>query len=101
MERRQRQRGRGGRCRRSSSSRAVLRRKVRELRRLVPGGEEAPPGSLFLRAADYIARLRAQVELLRALTVLCSATVASPRRRRRGVGGLVVRSLEGLERAQG
>jgi hypothetical protein len=70
--RRQQQSGRGGgRRRRSASARAALRRKVRELRRLVPGGEDAPAGSLLLRTADYIARLRAQVELL---TALCSAT---------------------------
>jgi hypothetical protein len=79
MERRpQQQRGRGGGGRRrrpaSASARAALRRKVRELRRLVPGGEDAPAGSLLLRTADYIARLRAQVVLLRALTALCSAT---------------------------
>jgi hypothetical protein len=72
--RRQQQSGRGGGRRRrsaSASARAALRRKVRELRRLVPGGEDAPAGSLLLRTADYIARLRAQVELL---TALCSAT---------------------------
>uniref|UniRef100_J3MSZ5 BHLH domain-containing protein n=1 Tax=Oryza brachyantha TaxID=4533 RepID=J3MSZ5_ORYBR len=46
----------------------ALRRKVRELRRLVPGGEEAPARSLLVRTADYIVRLRARVELLRALS---------------------------------
>jgi hypothetical protein len=73
MERRRQQQSGcgGGRRRRSASARAALRRKVRELRRLVPGGEDAPAGSLLLRTADYIARLRAQVELL---TALCSAT---------------------------
>jgi hypothetical protein len=40
-------------------SRVVLRRKVRELRRLVPGGEEASAGALLARTADYIAQLRA------------------------------------------
>lgn len=73
MERRRRQRGRGGAGGGRRPSRAALRRKVRQLRRLVPGGEDAPAGSLFVRAADYIARLRAQVELLRALTALCAA----------------------------
>ncbi|GJN03475.1 hypothetical protein PR202_ga20927 [Eleusine coracana subsp. coracana] len=76
METRRRQSSCGGGRRRrlpSSSSRAALRRKVRELRRLVPGGEDAPDGSLLVRAADYIARLRAQVELLKALTAICSA----------------------------
>ncbi|KAF8697439.1 hypothetical protein HU200_036040 [Digitaria exilis] len=62
-------RRRGGR-RRPSSSRAALRRKVRELRRLVPGGDEAPEGALLARAADYIAGLRARVELLRALAAV-------------------------------
>ncbi|GJN16319.1 hypothetical protein PR202_gb03295 [Eleusine coracana subsp. coracana] len=83
METRRRQSRPGGGTRRrlpsSSSSRAALRRKVRELRRLVPGGEDAPEaGSLLLRAADYIARLRAQVELLKALTAICSAGPSPP-----------------------
>jgi hypothetical protein len=48
-----------GSGRRRLSSRVVLRRKVRELRRLVPGGEEASAGALLARTADYIAQLRA------------------------------------------
>uniref|UniRef100_A0A0E0E9F5 BHLH domain-containing protein n=1 Tax=Oryza meridionalis TaxID=40149 RepID=A0A0E0E9F5_9ORYZ len=48
----------------------ALRRKVRELRRLVPGGEGAPARSLLVRTADYIVRLKARVELLRALSAL-------------------------------
>uniref|UniRef100_A0A0D9X7T3 BHLH domain-containing protein n=1 Tax=Leersia perrieri TaxID=77586 RepID=A0A0D9X7T3_9ORYZ len=61
----------GGRLRtRRSASGVALRRKVRELRRLVPGGEDAPARSLLVRTADYIVRLRARVELLRAISAL-------------------------------
>ncbi|CAO2201728.1 unnamed protein product [Urochloa humidicola] len=70
---RRRRRGSAGRRRRPSPSRAAgaaLRRKVRELRQLVPGGEEAPAGALLARTADYIARLRARVDLLRALAAV-------------------------------
>ncbi|CAO2175468.1 unnamed protein product [Urochloa humidicola] len=69
---RRRRRGSAGRQRRQrpSPSRAALRRKVRELRRLVPGGEEAPAGALLTRTVDYIARLRARVDLLRALAAV-------------------------------
>ncbi|KAL6655666.1 hypothetical protein ACP70R_006492 [Stipagrostis hirtigluma subsp. patula] len=56
------------RLRRSSS--AAVGRKVRELRRLVPGGEAVPADRLLLRTADYIVRLRARVQLLRALSEL-------------------------------
>ncbi|KAJ1268410.1 hypothetical protein BS78_07G132600 [Paspalum vaginatum] len=67
-----RRRRRGGASRRPSSraAGAALRRKVRELRRLVPGGEEAPAGALLARTAHYILRLRARVELLRALAAV-------------------------------
>ncbi|OEL30502.1 hypothetical protein BAE44_0008479 [Dichanthelium oligosanthes] len=54
----------------SRAAGAALRRKVRELRRLVPGGKKAPAGSLLARTADYIVRLRARVELLRALAAV-------------------------------
>ncbi|KAJ8491342.1 hypothetical protein OPV22_013063 [Ensete ventricosum] len=47
-----------------------LRRKVRELRRLVPGGRQLPAEQLLLHTADYILRLRLQVQLLRALSNL-------------------------------
>ncbi|BAF23717.2 transcription factor IBH1-like [Oryza sativa Japonica Group] len=65
----------GGRRRRirpaaARRSGVALRRKVRELRRLVPGGEGAPARSLLVRTADYIVRLKARVELLRALSAL-------------------------------
>jgi hypothetical protein len=46
-------------------------RKVRELRRLVPGTAAMPADRLLVRTADYIAQLRARVELLRALSELC------------------------------
>ncbi|URE25307.1 hypothetical protein MUK42_15971 [Musa troglodytarum] len=47
-----------------------LRRKVRELRRLVPGGRQLPAEQLLLHTADYILRLSLQVQLLRALSKL-------------------------------
>ncbi|URE42893.1 hypothetical protein MUK42_13918 [Musa troglodytarum] len=47
-----------------------LRRKVRELRRLVPGGRQLPAEQLFLHTANYISRLRLQVQVLRALSKL-------------------------------
>lgn len=54
----------------------ALGRKVRELRRLVPGTAAAamPAERLLLRTADYIVRLRARVELLRALSELIAVT---------------------------
>jgi hypothetical protein len=76
---RRRRRVGGGRRRPSSrAAGAALRRKVRELRRLVPGGEEAPAGELLARTADYIARLRARVELLRALAAVYGVAGGSP-----------------------
>ncbi|EES14978.1 hypothetical protein BDA96_07G134600 [Sorghum bicolor] len=72
MEERRRPRARGSGRRPSprAAGTALRRKKVRELRRLVPGGEEAPAGALLVRAADYIVRLRARVELLRALAAV-------------------------------
>ena len=52
----------------------VLGRKVRELRRLVPGAAAMPAERLLLRTAAYILRLRARVELLRALSELIAVT---------------------------
>ncbi|RCV31038.1 hypothetical protein SEVIR_6G150000v4 [Setaria viridis] len=76
---RRRRRGGGGRRRPSSrAAGAALRRKVRELRRLVPGGEEAPAGALLACTADYIARLRARVELLRALAAVYGVAAGGP-----------------------
>ena len=71
----------GQRERRRPSSRAAgaaLRRKVRELRRLVPGAEEAPAGALLSRTADYIARLRTRFELLRALAAVYGVAGGPP-----------------------
>ena len=51
-----------------------MSRKVRELRRLVPGGTAVPAHRLLLRTADYIVRLRARIELLRALSELAAVT---------------------------
>ncbi|CAD6225115.1 unnamed protein product [Miscanthus lutarioriparius] len=52
----------------------ALGRKVRELRRLVPGAAVLPAERLLLRTADYIVRLRVRVELLRALSELIAVT---------------------------
>ncbi|XP_042452667.1 transcription factor bHLH146-like [Zingiber officinale] len=49
---------------------AAVRRKVRRLRRLVPGGRELQPEQLFLQTAEYIYRLRLQVHVLRAISDL-------------------------------
>ena len=79
IRRRRRPRSGGAGRRRRPSSRAAgaaLRRKVRELRRLVPGAEEAPAGALLARTADYIARLRTRLELLRALAAVYGVAAA-------------------------
>lgn len=47
-----------------------VRRKVIELQKLVPGGEELRPDQLFARTANYIFQLKVQVRLLRALSKL-------------------------------
>jgi hypothetical protein len=47
-----------------------LRRKVRELQRLVPGGRDVPADQLLIRTADYIQQLRLRVTLLRTLSKL-------------------------------
>ncbi|KAJ0988233.1 hypothetical protein J5N97_006589 [Dioscorea zingiberensis] len=67
-------RSKGGRRRRmsgSSSSRGSVERKVRELRSLVPGGEQIHADDdhheLLSLTADYIFQLRLQLHLLRAL----------------------------------
>jgi hypothetical protein len=65
-------RGRRQRQRRSEEA-VALRRKVRELRRLVPDSAAVPADRLLLRTADYIVRLRARVELLRTVSQLISA----------------------------
>jgi hypothetical protein len=50
--------GGAGAARSGSRRRAALRWKVRDLRRLVPGGEEASAGALLARMTDYIASSR-------------------------------------------
>ncbi|KAL5201693.1 hypothetical protein ABZP36_036047 [Zizania latifolia] len=60
------------RRRRRAAAVQLVGRKVRELRRLVPGAAEMPADRLLLRAAGYIAQLRARVELLRALAEFCA-----------------------------
>ncbi|CAL5074541.1 unnamed protein product [Urochloa decumbens] len=62
------------RRRRAAETASLMSRKVRELRRLVPGGAAVPADRLLLRAADYIVRLRARIELLRALSELVAVT---------------------------
>ncbi|KAI0504495.1 hypothetical protein KFK09_015447 [Dendrobium nobile] len=47
-----------------------VRRKVVELQKLVPGGEELRPHQLLARTANYIFQLKVQVRLLRALSKL-------------------------------
>ncbi|PNT64499.1 transcription factor bHLH150-like [Brachypodium distachyon] len=60
-----------GRRRRSTTTAVAVGRRVRELRRLVPGAAAMPADRLLVRTADYIAQLRARVELLKALSELC------------------------------
>ncbi|CAN6174165.1 unnamed protein product [Urochloa humidicola] len=73
MEGRRRSPCQAGRRRRAAET-ALMSRKVRELRRLVPGGAAVPADRLLLRTADYIERLRARIELLRALSELVAVT---------------------------
>ncbi|CAL5081242.1 unnamed protein product [Urochloa decumbens] len=71
MEGRRRSPGQAGRRRRRRAAEtALMSRKVRELRRLVPGGAAMPADRLLLRTADYIMRLRARIELLRTISEL-------------------------------
>ncbi|KAG8056600.1 hypothetical protein GUJ93_ZPchr0002g23676 [Zizania palustris] len=66
------------RRRRRRAAAVLVGRKLRELRRLVPGAAEIPADRLLLRTAGYIAQLRARVELLRALAELCAVPCPSP-----------------------
>ncbi|PAN12217.1 hypothetical protein PAHAL_2G249700 [Panicum hallii] len=63
-----------GRRRRRAAETTLMSRKVRELRRLVPGGTAVPADRLLLRTADYIVRLRARIEILRVLSELAAGT---------------------------
>ncbi|XP_020590760.1 uncharacterized protein At4g30180 [Phalaenopsis equestris] len=72
-----RRRSRSGAIRRRETMRRVrrenggsVRRKVIELQKLVPGGEELRPEQLFARTANYIFQLQVQVRLLQALSKL-------------------------------
>ncbi|KAG6507862.1 uncharacterized protein LOC121983144 [Zingiber officinale] len=58
---------RGGKGGKGRHGHGIERRRVRELRRLVPGGRRLPEDQLFVRTADYIFRLRLRVEVLTAL----------------------------------
>ncbi|PKA51504.1 hypothetical protein AXF42_Ash002870 [Apostasia shenzhenica] len=54
--------------------RRAVRKKVRELQRLVPGGNDLRrPELLYARAADYILLLRMKVHVLRALSKMYTA----------------------------
>ncbi|KAJ1284434.1 hypothetical protein BS78_03G203800 [Paspalum vaginatum] len=53
---------------------AVVEEKVALLRRLVPGGEGMPVEGLLEETADYIAALKAQVGVMRALACLLSGS---------------------------
>ncbi|KAL6614870.1 hypothetical protein ACP70R_037140 [Stipagrostis hirtigluma subsp. patula] len=52
----------------------VVEEKVAQLRQLVPGGEEMAVEGLLEETADYIAALRAQVGVMRALACLLSGS---------------------------
>ncbi|XP_062185200.1 transcription factor IBH1-like [Phragmites australis] len=52
----------------------VVDEKVALLRHLVPGGEEMPVEGLLEETADYIAALKAQVGVMRALACLLSGS---------------------------
>ena len=77
MEGRRRSPCHGRRRRRAAETTALMSRKVRELRRLVPGGTAVPAHRLLLRTAGYIVRLRARIELLRALSELAAVTTTT------------------------
>ncbi|XP_062109473.1 transcription factor PAR2 [Humulus lupulus] len=51
-----------------SARRGLVRMKVKKLQTLIPGGRGLKPDRLFLRTADYILRLRLQVNFLQALS---------------------------------
>lgn len=53
----------------------VVRMKVQKLRKLVPGGHELKTERLLSHTADYIMRMRFQVNLLQALLRLHHPTV--------------------------
>ncbi|GAB2220509.1 hypothetical protein Drorol1_Dr00008167, partial [Drosera rotundifolia] len=57
----------------SSTSRyKVVHKKVRELQRLIPGGEGImSTDTLFVHTADYILQLRLRLHLLQALSSAC------------------------------
>ncbi|KAG6520565.1 hypothetical protein ZIOFF_017622 [Zingiber officinale] len=54
--------------RRVKEAPARVSRRVKELQRLVPGGRDLTAAQLLLRTADYIRRLRLQVQVLRILS---------------------------------
>ncbi|XAR65046.1 hypothetical protein NMG60_11009002 [Bertholletia excelsa] len=56
------------RRRRRRAVRGSVRKKVKKLQRLVPGGRDLNPDHLLLRTADYILQLRRQVCVLQALS---------------------------------
>ncbi|KAI3976296.1 hypothetical protein MKX01_021838 [Papaver californicum] len=60
-------------CIRESRGRRVVviggsvRKKVKRLQKIVPGGKGLQPDRLFLQTADYILHLKLKLDLLRAL----------------------------------
>ncbi|KAG5520963.1 hypothetical protein RHGRI_033503 [Rhododendron griersonianum] len=54
--------------RRKVARKSSVRRKVKKLQKLIPGGRRLSPDRLFLRTADYILHLRFQVHMLQAVS---------------------------------
>ncbi|XVE85027.1 hypothetical protein DITRI_Ditri17bG0059500 [Diplodiscus trichospermus] len=52
-----------------------VRKKVKKLQRLIPGGKGLQPDRLFLRTADYILHLRLQVNVLQALSKIYKSSM--------------------------
>ncbi|KAF4395477.1 hypothetical protein G4B88_010941 [Cannabis sativa] len=46
-----------------SARRGLVRMKVKKLQSLIPGGKGLKPDLLFLKTADYILRLRLQIQI--------------------------------------
>ncbi|KAK7252361.1 hypothetical protein RIF29_36247 [Crotalaria pallida] len=48
----------------------IIKRKMKKLQTLIPGGRKMKPDQLYLRTAQHILKLRLQVNLLQALSKL-------------------------------
>ncbi|XVF84923.1 hypothetical protein PTKIN_Ptkin17bG0078000 [Pterospermum kingtungense] len=53
----------------------LVRKKVKKLQRLIPGGKGLQADRLFLRTADYIMHLRLQVDVLQALSKIYQSSM--------------------------